>query len=95
MTHSAKAKFSKMSARAKKLLLLRIYMYAVASGNTKLLSMLRVKSSHKTRRHRRRKHRKGRKSRRKGRRRKGKLHGAAKRAFLRRMAAGRRKARRR
>jgi len=94
MSHTAKAKFGKMSARAKKLLLLRVYMYAVASGNTHLLKMLKVKST-KSRRSRR-KGRKHRKSRRKGgRRRKGhKLHGAAKKAFLRRMAAGRRKARR-
>lgn len=70
MTHTAKAKFSKMSAKAKKMLLLRIYMYAIASGNRKLLSMLKVKSSHKMkhkRRHRKsKKHSKRRHSRRHG-----------------------------
>lgn len=69
MTHSARAKFGRMSARAKKLLLLRIYMYAVASGNRHLLKMLHVKPTHEMRRHRK-KHRKHRR----GRRRKGQGH---------------------
>lgn len=60
MTHTARAKFSRMSARAKKLLLLRIYMYAVASGNRHLLKMLHVKPTHEMRRHRK-KHKKQRK----------------------------------
>ena len=63
---AVRATLSRLSARAKKLLLMRIYLYAIATGNTHLLKMFKVRSGgrrRKSRRHRRSKKRKTRKSR--------------------------------
>mgnify|MGYP001613943787 CR=1 FL=1 len=66
---AARATLSRLSARAKKLLLMRIYLYAIASGNTRLLKMFGARSVRKGRKSRRRrrskkqKHRKSRKHR--------------------------------
>ena len=81
---AVRATLARLSARAKKLLLMRIYLYAIASGNTHLLKMFRVRGARKGRKRRSKRRRKG----------KRRMSAKARRAMLRNLAKARRARRR-